>query len=34
LVSGRPVVTDGAIPGLDLAALSARAANVVRRLVA
>jgi cytosine/adenosine deaminase-related metal-dependent hydrolase len=34
LVGGRPVVTDGAIPGLDLAALSARAANVVRRLVA
>jgi len=34
LVAGRTVVADGAIPGLDLAALSARAANVVRRLAA
>jgi cytosine/adenosine deaminase-related metal-dependent hydrolase len=34
LVGGRPVVTDGTIPSLDLAALSARAAGVVSRLVA
>ncbi|MDR3437298.1 amidohydrolase family protein [Telmatospirillum sp.] len=34
LVGGRPVVIDGAIPGLDLAALSRRAAGVVRRLAA
>ncbi|KQO73585.1 amidohydrolase family protein [Methylobacterium sp. Leaf89] len=33
-VAGRPVVVDGAIPGLDLAALSARAAAVIRRLSA
>jgi cytosine/adenosine deaminase-related metal-dependent hydrolase len=32
LVAGRPVVIDGAIPGLDLAQLSNRAAAVVRRL--
>jgi cytosine/adenosine deaminase-related metal-dependent hydrolase len=32
LVAGRPVVVDGAVPGVDLAALSARAAGVVRRL--
>jgi cytosine/adenosine deaminase-related metal-dependent hydrolase len=34
LVAGRPVVRDGAIPGLDLAALNARARAVVRRLAA
>ncbi len=34
LVAGRPVVENGAIPGLDLAALSHRAAGVVRRLAA
>ncbi len=34
LVAGATVVEDGAIPGLDLAALSARAAAVVRRLAA
>lgn len=32
LVAGRPVVVDGAVPGLDLAALAARAASVVRRI--
>jgi 8-oxoguanine deaminase len=32
LVGGRPVVIDGAVPGVDLAALSARAAAVVRRI--
>ena len=32
LVAGRPVVENGAIPGLDLAALGARARAVVRRL--
>jgi cytosine/adenosine deaminase-related metal-dependent hydrolase len=32
LVAGRPVVIDGAIPGLDLAQLSNRAAGVVRQL--
>ncbi len=34
LVAGRPVVRDGAIPGLDLAELGARARAVVRRLAA
>lgn len=34
LVGGRPVVSDGAIPGLDLARLSARAAAVVRHIAA
>ena len=34
LVAGRPVVQDFAIPGLDLPALSARAAGVVRRIAA
>ncbi len=34
LVGGRPVVADGTIPNLDLAALASRAAGVVRRLVA
>ena len=32
LVAGRPVVVDGAVPGVDLAALSARARAVVRRM--
>jgi len=32
LVAGRAVVVDGAIPGLDLARLSARAAEVVRKM--
>jgi len=32
LVAGRPVVVDGAIPGLDLGRLSARAAEVVRKM--
>jgi cytosine/adenosine deaminase-related metal-dependent hydrolase len=32
LVGGRPVVTDGAIPGIDLPRLMARARDVVRRL--
>jgi len=31
-VAGRPVVRDGAVPGVDLRALSARAAAVVRRM--
>ncbi|EWY37563.1 amidohydrolase [Skermanella stibiiresistens SB22] len=34
LVGGKPVVENGAIPGLDLAALSAHAARVVTRLAA
>lgn len=34
LVGGRTVVKDGMIPGLDLRELSAKAANVVRRLAA
>ncbi len=34
LVAGKPVVEDGAIPGLDLAGLNARARAVVRRLAA
>ena len=32
LVAGRHVVVDGAVPGVDLAALAARARSVVRRL--
>ena len=32
LVGGRPVVVNGAVPGVDLARLSARAAQVVRRI--
>jgi cytosine/adenosine deaminase-related metal-dependent hydrolase len=32
LVAGRAVVRDGAVPGVDLASLSARAAAVVRRI--
>jgi len=32
LVAGRHVVRDGAVPGVDLASLSARAAHVVRRI--
>lgn len=34
MVAGRPVVVDGAVPGVDLAGLSARAAEVVRRVAA
>nr|WP_207458267.1 amidohydrolase family protein [Azospirillum sp. SYSU D00513] len=34
LVAGRPVVENGAIPGLDLPALAARAARVVARITA
>lgn len=34
LVAGKPVVENGAIPGLDLAGLGARARAVVRRLAA
>jgi len=33
LVAGRPVVTDGVIPGLDLGLLAARAREVVRRML-
>jgi len=32
LVRGRPVVVDGAIPGLDLAQLCAAARDVVERI--
>ena len=32
LVAGRPVVTNGVVPGVDLARLSARAADVVKRI--
>ncbi len=34
LVAGRPVVVDGTVPGVDLARLGARAAQVVRRVAA
>ncbi len=34
LVGGRPVVIDGAVPGIDFAQLAARAAGVVRRIAA
>jgi hypothetical protein len=32
MVAGRTVVEDGAIPGLDMAALAARARDVVARV--
>jgi hypothetical protein len=34
LVGGRPVVVNATVPGVDLARLCARAAQVVRRVAA